>query len=85
MYHVMQKMWEGLPNQHCACAKVQFVRTILLISTQKGCVSRADKRFSKVKMVSLLCCRSDHVVPQCFSHVLVGNQRRMETVQLYSK
>ena len=55
---------------------------ILLISAEKGCISWTNKCFGEIKIVPLLSRRSDHVVPQCFSHVLMSNQWRMETVQL---
>ena len=50
------------------------VKKKLSVSIDKSSVCRADKRFSIVKIVSFLSCRSNHVVPQCFGHVLMGNQ-----------
>ena len=55
---------------------------IRLVGIKKSCISGAYKRFSEVKVVPFLCCRSDHVIPQSLGHVLVSNERGMKTVKL---
>ena len=44
------------------------------VGIEKSCINRTHKWLGEVEIVSLLCCRSDHVVPESFGHVLMSNQ-----------